>query len=618
MPSSSPLWFSSLPFPPVSLVPSPRRSFLEEQWPASLRAAVSSVRRPTDSKVALAVWTAIMISAGATDVEVYSLVPPHLTGPVRANGVKLIASLCDQCRMRPSGQLVQITRVQLQPHSRWMDIDFDVVVGAAAGRSLRHAHSLAPVSEAPDRPWWLSSGWWRVFEACGVAWWPNATPTQDMLQQLVGHHARVVLHPAGRGDAARPVWRWLAKAINGKGTVDTGEKRGRRATEEEGEGQEEEGGKGTASPRSSAPTILALIPQAPVVPAPVTRLPQQPKLAWEPAFDAAFYAMTQRGLCVNLPEWDRRLAAFSIVLEAEVAAIAAGEVVRPRRKSPKTLLRLLTDFDAELRRRLDASPDGRVRAEWHQLSWSRRMTARGLALQSLPREMRPAIEPAAGNRFVIVDWRSCQPHILARLAGDGRMLADVTDDIYVVMSSMVWPDLPADREAGKYVALPLLFGARGPALAEKAAMAGRPIAPDEISTWFHDIEVAMCARWPQFWAWRQKQVRELRSWLSPLGYPIDPPVDEKGAHIVIPGLAQSIEADALRMAMMGATEALRGTCAKPVFVHHDALFFEVPRIFADKAAGGAARLMDRAMRHIGYDVPAKVTVCDRWPGKEIE
>ena len=54
-----------------------------------------------------------------------------------------------------------------------------------------------------------------------------------------------------------------------------------------------------------------------------------------------------------------------------------------------------------------------------------------------------------------------------------------------------------------------------------------------------------------------------------------------------------------------------------MLTHHDALILEVPRTFKDDAEKRARDLMDHAMAKAGYDVPAKVGVSARWPGRDV-
>ena len=356
-----------------------------------------------------------------------------------------------------------------------------------------------------------------------------------------------------------------------------------------------------------------------------TQLPPIPQLHWEPAFGTAYDGMTTAGLYIDLNRWTDLLKGFRSEVEADRDAAARGEVSWARRDSPEDLLKQLDRFDAEVRRRHAESPDGRIRCDWHQLSWPGRLTTRGLPLQSLPRPLRPAFVPEPGNSFVLADWSACQPHILAAFSGDPQLRALLQDprrDFYVELGRMAWTDLPDDRQAGKTVALPLLYGAGAERLAQRATQAGRPIPPQEVEAWHQGVRWAFNREFSTLTSWR-KQLEPLWRWGSPLGRQIVVPMERRLPWKVVPGFAQAVEADAMRLVLMKSDEIMAGTGARLVFTHHDSSLWECPKGTAQVVAERATELMTSAMNEVlqnALQVPVKVGVHGEWinPNKKAD
>jgi len=533
----------------------------------------------------------LLVRAGASDAEVHAIcasLPSNYGRPLlEGDGIREIATLCDLARSPEPGARVRILGWSQQEIRRWATLSLEVLDGPHAGVKLDQALLFNPVSERPGRPWYTTFGWWRVWEAVGLPIdhylrEPPLMPPWEDFDLLVGREAHVRLHPAYEGAVATgaampmPIATWCPR-----------------------------------------PKELAGSPPAPAPFVP----PNEPKLPWQRDFDAAFRSMADAGLRIDMGRWESRLARFRGQLEAEIAAAKRGKPVRPRRDGAETVLAQLDAFDRELRRRLAASPDGRVRADWHQLSWPGRLTTRGLALQNLPRAMRPAFVPEPGYSFVLADWSACQPHILAALSGDPELLAVLQDpsrDLYVELGRMAWPDLPDDRDAGKGLALPLVYGAGPLKLPARAAEAGRPIPDARVFAWGPALREAFDTRFPTLRAWMRKRSR-VYDWNSPLGRRIVVPRERREAAKVIAGFAQSIEADALRLALATAKTQVIRTGARVVLAHHDALLFECPENQAAHVAQEATRLLDAAMGQMlggAIRVPVKVQVVKEWPNPQ--
>lgn len=636
----SPLWRHEAPWPAPSFLSAVRWQEIQSTLPHSARAALAlddfrHVPLDDEDQVALlrkpiTVLVAVLIDAGCTDVEVHAILAahPHSYGRLYAEsgGVGSIAALCDEAR-RPRGTLLRLTAVEQQGWTKWYDVHAEVVFGPYEGLQLLHRYSMDHLQHSDAQPWWRRPGWFRLPEACGVDWGgPQAPiPGRDWWSALAGHHvwARLDLD----GDERWPVRRWLPRAISSP-ELPTGPSQQLPT----GTSQHTPGIISASSDASSAQQLAARQcsrhAQRAQYDAP---LPNAVTYHHAEEFRSALTAMAAQGLRLDLAEWERRYHGFTKVLHLEQLLLDQGLAVRPRRKSPQDLLNQLASYDAKLREQLEVSPDGRIRCGWHTTSWPGRITAHRPSLQSLSSEMRPAFEPMPGSLFVLVDLCACQPHVLAvRSACPAlkRLFAEADDgtgpDYYVVMAGLVWPDLPPDRDAGKAVTLPLLFGARAAKLAQKAAQGRRPIPPGDVGSWYDDVRSRLIERFPGYVAWAAEW-SHYGAWQTPLGRIVRIPDDHwviNGRRQVtttaaLPCYAQSVEADIIRFALAQAEQHLRGTGGQVVFVHHDAVMLEVPEGNAQEAARRMRHLLEESARTLGFPCPAKVKIGDHWPGRDV-
>jgi len=575
-------------------MPQARIDWLRRAMPLSVRNAITydkaaGIPAIDTADARATAFVRLLVEAGASDAEVHAwlCVMPRSYGQRlhRHDGLKAVAKLCDSARRTRPGTVIQITSIAQQATARWWTLSCTVLNGEKAGHVFTQPITLRPVGTKPGEPWWRAHGfcWWMVWEACGLPvepQWP--LPHPDDLQLLVGRKARVKLDL----EADLPIQRWFPKPVD-----------------------------------------LEVPPPS----VDFAACPRGEELHWHSTFDKAYDQMTRTGMRIDIDIWATRMDRFREILEGEIVDRDAGTAVRPRRESPEDLLAQLDRLDRELHDRLARSRDGRVRADWHRLAWPGRLTTFGLALQAVPRFMRPAFVPNEGDNYVIADWSACQPHIIAVLSGDVELravLQDAARDLYTEMAHLVWAERqPAadDRNAGKGVCLPMLYMSGATTLAQRAAQAGRPVAPSEVEEWYSRVRLAFSQRFPRLWRWRldiKRQVEEhgragqVMTWRSPLGRPVMVPPARLLAHKVVPGLAQAIEADALRLALMSSVTGMAGTGAVPVLAHHDSVIWEVREEHADEVAQRAEEVMKEAMAQVlggGITVPSKVQVVERWP-----
>ena len=125
----------------------------------------------------VAALVSVLLDAGATDLEVHSILAAHPTSCGRLyyedTGIAGIAALCDSCRQRPKGDPARVVAAKEQLDNRyWIDVTLDLLTGPHAGQRITHAMSFHPIVQMPGRPWWRTSGWWRAWEACGEPYDP--------------------------------------------------------------------------------------------------------------------------------------------------------------------------------------------------------------------------------------------------------------------------------------------------------------------------------------------------------------------------------------------------------------------------------------------------------------